>query len=592
MKTSIYNTDSLMRNVWGMLLSDFRVTLKSDDWLQRQYSALYRSTKDFRSIGFPNKFVLTPYLFKMQYQLENLFKRYIFTDDVFNKDQLRTLTQDSFLSFQESIAKPLEITTLNHRVLQGARSICRNILGKYDPNIHMSLCQFGKRAAVDVPYTQAYLDQKIGKLNGSLAHIKWFRKYLESDKLLKRISCRASLIRSRIKNREHYCGFPIISALKLSCVPKSFKTDRGIMPNSVIGSFYSYGLGRYVQERLVSVGLNIKHLQEKHGVYAKVASKTRHLVTGDLSKASDGPTAELVNRIIPRDWYNAFKNGRISNVIVDGKQSQLASFMAMGIGFTFTLETLIFYSLLKSIAKLTDTKGLISVYGDDLIYPRSMHKFVKVIFPSLRILMNDDKTFVDTHFRESCGSDYFHGVDVRPFQPEQVGGDLTKQEYVSFLYKMYNGLTKRWDPVEIPLVLSYLRSEIVYASGRILQVPPSFPADAGLHVEAPIKKKAAPWFESWSCTSFNSDLQCVKFQYLRQVHKPRKVVNEDVYYWENLRARETPEESHPFEPLRDNPLVTRIGKKKKKDLFVLDKMRHSKIDQTSSISNWTRVLRD
>lgn len=585
-----YNTDLFMKKIWTRLLSDFRVTLNAPDLFRRQSDSFEIGAAKFREEKWPNKFSMPPYYFKRQYQLENLFKRYVFTDDAFTPDELVDLTRKKFLSFQESIATPIQISEISFRVCQEARKICRQVLGKYSLERHEELCRFGKRSAVSVPYTDSYLDVKVERLNGSLPHIKWFYKYLEGDHILERIT------RNIWRKSQRP---PSVEALSLACVPKSWKADRGIMPNSVIGSFYSYGLGRYVQERLADSGLNIKTLQKKHGLYAKESSVSRFLVTGDLSSASDGPTSALINRIVPRDWFNAFKLGRVSNVLIGDGKSQLMSFMAMGIGFTFTLETLLFYSLLKAIARLSKTNGLISVYGDDLVYPRKMHKYVAVIFPQLRILMNEDKTFVDTHFRESCGSDFYHGYDVRPFQPEMVGGELDKAGYLSFLYKMYNGFTKRWDPVEIPGVLQAIIAEISAIDCKIYQVPPSFPDDSGVHVDRPNWR--LPWFEPWIKVSSNPDQQSTSFLYRKQIHSVRPVLNKDIYYWERLRAifvKDDPEVVEKYESLADRPMLlyrkiwSHRLKEREAVAVTLDKTKHSMLEQTSSTSNWAWVRQD
>jgi len=125
----------------------------------------------------------------------------------------------------------------------------------------------------------------------------------------------------------------------------------------------------------------------------------------------------------------------------------------MGIGYTFPLQTLVFLSLLKAVeAILYYRRGrrTCSVYGDDMIYHRRIHAGVVRHFERIGFVINVEKTFTDRNFRESCGGDYFHGVDVRPFQPRNgTATFVSPKAYEAVLYKSVNGLLARWSEYEI-----------------------------------------------------------------------------------------------------------------------------------------------
>lgn len=547
------NTDDLMKKIWVNLVRDFRVSLQDPTFLRRHEQCLKSGVASYRREPFPAKMGAPVYMFKCLYQMENLFKRYSFKSDLYASEELDAACKRDFLQFQADISVPKPVTPLLHMVLQEARKINKRVLGQYDLEEHYSYCRFGKRAANGVPYSDSYLDVKLGRVTGSKAHISWFKEYLKTDEGLQSAIAECRKIRSS--------AFPEIGTLKLALVPKSFKSRRSIIPNSVIGSFHSYGLGRLVEERLKkNARLNIRTLQQKHGVFAKQASKHKRWVTGDLSKASDGPDVALMNRLLPRSWFNQFKLGRINQVEIDGERTYMHSFMAMGIGFTFTLETLVFYSLLKSISNLTGIRGKISVYGDDLIYPREMHRFVKPIFEGLGIIMNNDKTFVDSNFRESCGSDFFHGVDVRPFQPEMEGGSLRARDYVVFCYKLLNGLLLRWDKVEIPLTFHFLLREIAATDGQVFRVPLDFPDTAGYKVA----DLSTEWYIPWDPILWNTDLQCTSFRYYRQCADYRYVEFISPYFWESMRTASKQEAPDLFEDATDSSVVKWVRPRREK----------------------------
>lgn len=524
-----YDTDRFMKKLWLSLVRDFRSVLGPDYAHDAEEAFVRGGITGLRSYKWPERLQAPPWLFKAEYQLENLFKRYRFKKDVYTDNELAAITKEKFLETQLRIAVPLQIDSVTLRVLQEARRIVKSILGQYDPAEHHSLCRFGKKASVGHPLAQSYLDCKLaGPITGSHDHITWFKnQYLPSDPMLAEV----------LKQRGQNIGKPLYTVcetLTLTNVPKSWKSFRSIMPNTDIGGFYTYGLDRLIREKLrVVAKLDIRVLQHVHQILARKASKNRRHATADLSAASDAPTWELIARLVPRPWLKVLNFGRIRHVMIDNDRYSLQSFMTMGIGFTFPLETLIFYALLlamKNLLKLE--KGRISVYGDDLIYPSELHKVVKHVFPRLHLKLNEDKTYVTSNFRESCGGDYYHGTDVRPFSPEGECQNLPARRYAAFLYKIYNGIRRRWLDEEIPRTCNFLLSEILNVEGIIYQVPPSYPDTSGVKVDAPLET----WYMNFSpVLRTKHDPNTLVFRYLREMSDDRVVPNLHPYLWDKLK---------------------------------------------------------
>lgn len=56
----------------------------------------------------------------------------------------------------------------------------------------------------------------------------------------------------------------------------------------------------------------------------------------------------------------------------------------------------------------------VSVFGDDIICPTDCAKSVTAALVFFGFKLNEEKSFVSGKFRESCGGDYFKGLDMRP----------------------------------------------------------------------------------------------------------------------------------------------------------------------------------
>lgn len=535
-----FDTDVLMKGVFHWLIQDLRSSL-SPDFYMKEETLFNKSLVEYRNKPVIGSFLSPYYYFKAKYQMDSLFKRYRFTQDVYTDQELEELTNKKFLETQSRIAVLKPSTYRSTIVLKKARSIITEILGKYDLDEHRQLCKFGKRASVGCPAAKSYLDFRLSQpLTGSREHISWFKNHLKTDKLLSEVIQECSG-----KEPE----YQICNELTLTNVPKSYKSLRTIMPNTTIGGFYTYGLGKVIQNRLSSVGLHIPNLQNKHRLYVKEYSRTRTHVTADLSAASDSFTCGLLNKLLPRPWFNVLNFGRIKHFKMDGRKYHLESFMTMGIGFTFQLQTLCFYGILKAIEVLSKVSGRISVYGDDLIYPQRMHNYVTKIFSDIGFILNSDKTFNLEEFRESCGSDCYCGYDVRPFQPEGAGRLLSSRPYTMLVYKTINGLLRRWSEYEIGKTLQFLYNEILRIDNAVLQVPPSYPDYSGVKV---LELKTRSDGEFWAPIHYNMN-GSFQFSFYKETRKNRMVLHQVAYYWDSLRSSSSDirEIVHAVTSLRD-----------------------------------------
>lgn len=235
---------------------------------------------------------------------------------------------------------------------------------------------------------------------------------------------------------------------KLSFVPKNAKTYRTIGSEPTINGLIQGAYGRYIATKLRRVGQDIKD-QTRNQRLAQEGSLTGALATLDLSSASDLISTGLVQHLLPYDWYVALSECRTPTFYDGDSLIHMAKFSSMGNGFTFPLQTLIFWSLVTSCAELREQNGTISVYGDDIICPVGAVPLVLEVFHSVGFEINTSKSYWDGPFRESCGADYFLGINIRPYyQRNLISGES--------LFLLHNYYVRTWNPEFAAKVLEYI----------------------------------------------------------------------------------------------------------------------------------------
>lgn len=532
-RRSGYNTASAAANIYSSLLRDFRIS-EGDSFLKGAEVDLLTDIAKFRSrkakeIGF-----VSVGRFKRYHQMESLLKKFRFPNDAYTDDELSLKTRETFLEEQQRLHYPMPLKSTGKRVMQRARSIARRILGEYPGDEVIENVRFGKKSSIGCPLGLAYIDNKLSiakAFTGTTASTDYFmNEVLPGDVILQRI-----LKHHNIDDMKNQLSLPYLNLVE---VPKTWDKYRLITPLTLLGLFFSYGLGRVVQSRLKDVGLDISKLQDVHRNLLAEASRYMKIATGDLSNASDSIISECCNRVLPRPWYKALRKTFVRTLRIDKSDYSTASVLPMGNGATFPFETLIFYCVLKAIQELSGCKGVVSVYGDDLIYPSRMHKYVVAVFPQFHFVLNPSKTFVKRPFRESCGADFYRGEDVRPYFIKGTAECLTRVRYEAFLYKAYNGLTARWNPLEIRGTLCWILSELSMVTSAINRVPPSFPDHSGIKVDNPTE---VPLLCSWLSFSpvrilYSFGSRWFQFNYLTETAQKRVVKTTEPYYWLALQG--------------------------------------------------------
>jgi hypothetical protein len=465
------------------LLEDFRPSLETGFYDTCAAAVSGRNVGAFRELSAGDFETLTIDEFKKRRQLLDLFKKHTFTQDVYTPAEVLKSSEEKFFANQERL-NALTIDWSDpfiREIKMLARGHNDAILGEYIHQDVLRRCTFGKKSSVGIPKRQACEGARWeAPITGSADQLTWFHQLYSRWHRPGYEYYRARAVsRQAPLDREVDC-------LEALLVNKTWKSKRMIMPNTTVGTLWSSGVGVLLEDNLRKAGYDIRALQPVHGELARFGSITGTLVTADQSLASDNITCDLISGLFSRKWASAFFFGRIASLRLGDRRIETKTFSTMGIGFTFPLQTLVFLSLLLAIR---DKLGLgdsavVSVYGDDLIYDERMHSTVVDVFPKFGLVINADKTFSTGYFRESCGQDYYRGVDVRPWHLAEPEDEISagRRADEAFLYKAANGLARRWRIEEVPLTTELIRQTIgrVRGDDKFLCIPPFYTDTAGV----------------------------------------------------------------------------------------------------------------
>jgi hypothetical protein len=236
---------------------------------------------------------------------------------------------------------------------------------------------------------------------------------------------------------------------KLAFVPKDARTMRPIVVEPMLNGFVQKAIGAHLKERLVlRAGLDLTD-QTRNQILARIGSVDGSLATIDLSSASDTISWSVVRLLLPEKWLDYLATYRTGNISVAaggcGGLVELEKFSSMGNGYTFELESLLFYSLATAATELVTSadeslsSSTVSVFGDDIICPTEVYPVLALTLESLGFIVNNEKSFASGPFRESCGADWFNGESIRPFYGKKPWSERV-------LYTFHNFAVRNCEP--------------------------------------------------------------------------------------------------------------------------------------------------
>jgi len=210
-------------------------------------------------------------------------------------------------------------------------------------------------------------------------------------------------------------GFPTFqSGNKVITVAKDASTNRVIAVEPGLNLFFQQSVGKMIGRRLRRCGIDLR-FQGKNQRLAQFGSYTDSVASVDFSSASDSIAYSVVEELIPRRWFAVMDACRSRFGNQSGQVIEWEKFSSMGNGFTFQLESLIFYAAAFCCTDfLNQDTSLVSAYGDDVLLPSVCFDLFKDLVEFYGFRINKKKSHVNSPFRESCGAHWYCGVDVKP----------------------------------------------------------------------------------------------------------------------------------------------------------------------------------
>jgi len=231
---------------------------------------------------------------------------------------------------------------------------------------------------------------------------------------------------------------------RLLTVTKNAKIDRVINAEPTGNSFLQQGPGKYIRNRLRKYGIDLSN----QGANQRLASLAQQLglATIDLSNASASICTLFCREVLPHDMFavlDALRSPAYGSKDPETKELTVVrthGFCSMGNGFTFELETLIFWATAKAVMNVSGCRGPLGVYGDDIIVPQSCSDLLIQVLEVCGFKVNTSKSFTRGRFFESCGKHYFDGMDVTPvYQQDIVHSELEMARMYNRVFELAYG---------------------------------------------------------------------------------------------------------------------------------------------------------
>lgn len=238
----------------------------------------------------------------------------------------------------------------------------------------------------------------------------------------------------------------IVEESELFTVPKKSEIDRVACKEPEGNMLLQRSVGSHIRSRLKRFGIDLTD-QTRNQKLASVAVEDG-LATIDLSQASDTISRQLVLTLLPYEWWSLLDDLRSKSSLVDDPSKKLRvshdleMFSSMGNGFTFELESMIFFAITKIVSELSGSDRTVSVYGDDIICDARIVRRLRSVFGFYGFTMNLKKTHESGPFRESCGKHYWNGFDVSPFYLRK--GITRMPELVNILNRLLEWDGRGW----------------------------------------------------------------------------------------------------------------------------------------------------
>lgn len=267
-------------------------------------------------------------------------------------------------------------------------------------------------------------------------------------------------------------------------VPKTLKTPRiiSVEPSYMMLMQQSVAkpLMAYLESEQFQYNGSIRFTKQSvNQEMARVGSLDGSYATIDLKDASDLVGNNLVKHVFSScpgflELIQACRSTRA--LLPDKSVINLRKFASQGSALCFPIEAMVFFTIIiasivrqsgrrPSKQRLAKAAANAFVYGDDIIVPAETATGVMEDLEAYGLVVNRDKSFTTGFFRESCGADWYNGVNVTPTYVRQW--DLSGSIRDPRMLEAYISLSNQFYMKGLWNVSQYIRDHVDSTHGRL-----------------------------------------------------------------------------------------------------------------------------
>lgn len=227
--------------------------------------------------------------------------------------------------------------------------------------------------------------------------------------------------------REARKNLMVVPHDRLLFVFKNATALRTITVQSTLAGMIQLGVDAEMKDLLKKVGLDLTD-QSINVRLAHIGSRdwnsSNPWCTVDFSSASNLIAKRLIAFLFPRAWSRLLWTIRSSSYTtppeMGGSSHTYQMYAGMGNGTTFPVESLIFAAMAYAVGDYTEPSLVnrhdrhFNVYGDDVVIRRASYRSFIALAEYFGFRVNENKSFSEGPFRESCGADFWDGINIRP----------------------------------------------------------------------------------------------------------------------------------------------------------------------------------
>lgn len=299
---------------------------------------------------------------------------------------------------------------------------------------------------------------------------------------------------------------------KLTTVPKDNSTDRVIAIEPTLNAYLQQGIRSVLENRLQLIGVDLATQPFENQRLARRGSIDGYLCTVDLSAASDSISRELVEALLPKQWAEYVLFASSPHTLIPSKYFGEAAVisgricLSMGNAITFPLQTLIYLALAGQVMRQCGIEPRVNdnlaVFGDDIILPSSCFEKLEQLLEACGFTVNANKSFSQGPFRESCGADWYLGMNVTPVYIRGLAS--TPELFVA--RNMLAAFYYRWSVPGFSAI--QLIDDELKRRRTFLFVPLSAPVDSGIRVKrVPKFLERCSETQAWKYRSYQRSTQ-------------------------------------------------------------------------------------